>query len=123
MFCVSIQCFERHPDKTDAQSVVDAWVQEATKTEKSDKFAVILHNDPINGVEYVAKIIHAVFGYSMSKSIWLMLKAHFTGKSTLWIGPRHSAEQKRQQMIAYGPDPNMKARGAQPLTVTVEKTQ
>ena len=91
--------------------------------QEDDKYAVILHNDPINSVDFVVRVIRSVFGYGTPKSTWLMLKAHFTGKSTLWIGSLKKAEEKQSAMIQHGPDPAMLHKGAQPLTVTVEKSE
>lgn len=121
MSSISTVFFERDAKDTDAESVVEEWIEEITKQELVGKYSVVLHNDPINGVDFVTRVIHAVFGYGMRKSAWLMLKAHFTGKSTLWMGAKGEAEQKRNEMIAHGPDPNMLQKGAQPLTVTIER--
>ena len=120
---LSIVFFERNLDDTDVESVVDEWLEEITKDERAGKYSVVLHNDPINGVDFVTRVIHAVFGYNMRKSAWLMLKAHFTGRSTLWMGAKGEAEKKRDEMIAHGPDPNLLHKGAQPLTVTVERNE
>ncbi len=103
------------------KTIIDKKLKELFQEDDSGKFAVILHNDHINGVEYVTKIIKEVFGYGTGKSIWLMLKAHFTGRSTLWIGPLKEVEKRKNKMISYGPDPNMVHRGALSLRVTVEK--
>ncbi|MGF1528771.1 MAG: ATP-dependent Clp protease adaptor ClpS [Candidatus Competibacterales bacterium] len=109
-------------DGTAAASCLKDWLDEITQDDRAGKFAVVLHNDPFNSVEYVTKVIRAVFGYSLAKAVWLMLKAHFTGKATLWLGARLEAERKKAAMIAHGPDPLMVHRGAQALTVTVEKS-
>ena len=104
-----------------ANTIIDKKLKELFREDDNGKFSVILHNDHINGVEYVTKIIKEVFGYGTGKSIWLMLKAHFTGSCVVWIGPLKEAEKKKNIMISYGPDPNMVHRGALPLRVTVEK--
>lgn len=83
-------------------------------------YAVVLYNDPVNGFDFVTKVIKDVFGYSTRKAIWLMLKAHFTGKSQLWSGAFNKASEKRKAMVSFGPDPNMVHKGAQALQVTVE---
>ena len=83
----------------------------------------MLQNDSIKGVDCVTRVIHAVFGYGMRKSVWHMRKARFTGRSTLWVGAKGNAERKRNEMIAHGPDPNMLHKGAQRLTVTVERNK
>ena len=112
-------------DLTDikSKSFVDEKLKEILKPEYSGKFSVVLHNDPINGVDFVTKIIKEVFGYSASKSIWLMLKANFSGKSILWLGSHKEAIYKQNKMIAFGADPNMIEKGAEPLKVTVESNE
>jgi ATP-dependent Clp protease adaptor protein ClpS len=104
-----------------AKHLVDDKLKKFLKTERAGQFAVVLHNDPINSVEYVTKVIMKVFGYGTGKSVWLMLKAHFTGRSILWLGSHSEASDKQRKLIACGPDPSMIHRGAEPLTVTVEK--
>lgn len=115
--------FDRDLNDTDSESVVEEWLEELTQEEPAGKYSVVLHNDPINGVDFVTRVIHAVFGYGMRKSAWLMLKAHFSGRSTLWVGTKGEAEQKRNEIIAHGPDPNMLHKGARPLTVTVQRNE
>lgn len=100
---------------------IDTKLKELLQTEEPGTFSVILHNDPINGVDYVTGIIKEVFGYSTAKAIWLMLKAHFTGKSSLWSGSYEQANEKMNKVVSFGPDPNMAHKGAEPLKVTVEK--
>ena len=104
-----------------SKAVIDENLKELIQTEDQGKFSVVLHNDPINSMEYVIGIIKEVFGYSTAKAVWLMLKAHFTGKSILWVGSKKKAELKRNKMRSFGPDPKMAHKGAQTLTVTVEK--
>lgn len=100
---------------------IDKKLKELFQLEQAGTYSVILHNDPINNMEFVTRVIKNVFGYSTSKSIWLMLKAHFTGKSLLWTGSFREAHNKRSKMLSHGPDPTMRHKGAEPLTVTVEK--
>ena len=49
-----------------------------------------------------------------------MLEAHEKGRSVVWTGALEVAELKADQIRSCGPDPAMKARGAQPLAVSVE---
>ena len=100
---------------------IDKKLKELFQLDEPGTFSVVLHNDPINGVDYVTGIIKEVFGYSTSKAIWLMLKAHFTGKSSVWSGRHNHAKEKMAQMIAFGPDPNMSHKGAESLKVTVDE--
>ncbi len=102
-----------------AKQYVEEKLKELSDTEHEGKFAVVLHNDPLNGVEFVTKVIKSVFGYGTSKAIWLMLKAHVTGSSVLWVGPKSIATEKQNEMVAFGPDP-MVEKATEALKVTVE---
>ncbi len=115
--------FDVNPDNPQSKARVDTWLESLKETEKQGKFAVVLHNDPINGVAYVTKVISSVFGYSTKKSVWLMLKAHFAGRSILWVGSHAEADRKRAEMVSHGPDPDMRHKGAEPLTVTIERAE
>ncbi len=106
-----------------SKNALDRKLNELFQHEEPGKYAVILHNDPINGVDFVTGVIKKVFGYSTGIAIWLMLKAHFTGKSRLWCGPYRQAREKMSSMISFGPDPNMVHKGAETLRVTVEKNE
>jgi ATP-dependent Clp protease adapter protein ClpS len=111
---------DREPDQS-SKLDIDQKLKGLFQLDEPGTFSVVLHNDPINGVDYVTGIIREVFGYSTSKAIWLMLKAHITGKSSLWSGAHEQANAKMRQVVSFGPDPNMCNRGAEPLKVTVEK--
>lgn len=82
--------------------------------------AVILHNDPINGFDYVVRTLNKVLHCGNAKAIWLTLKAHTTGKSCVWSGMKEHAELKADQLRSCGPDPAMISKGAQTLSVTIE---
>ena len=96
-------------------------VEDLKEEQNSSDYVVILHNDPINGVDFVTKVIKDVFAYSTRKALWLMLKAHFTGSSHLWIGEEKEALKKRHQMVSHGADPNVSNKEVLPLTVSVER--
>ncbi len=91
-----------------------------SKTKRQPPYAVILHNDNLNGMDHVVAALRKVFHYSRTKAIWLMMKAHVSGRSVVWSGSLEVAELKAEQLKSCGPDPNMKSRGALTLRVTVE---
>jgi ATP-dependent Clp protease adaptor protein ClpS len=91
-----------------------------TTTCRHPLYAVVLHNDDINTMEYVVAVLRKVFGYPWSRCVSLMLEAHRKGRSRVWIGPLEIAEWKAEQIRTCGPDPEQVHRGAQALTVTVE---
>jgi len=91
-----------------------------TRTLRQPPYAVILHNDDVNGMEFVVGVLRKVFGYTVEKCVECMLEAHEKGRCAVWIGAMEVAELKADQVHSCGPDPVQKARGAQPLGVTVE---
>jgi ATP-dependent Clp protease adaptor protein ClpS len=91
-----------------------------TRTRRQPPYAVILHNDDLNGFDFVVNVLRKTFGYSVEKSIELTLEAHEKGRSVVWVGAMEVAELKADQIHSCGPDPAAKAKGAQPLGVSVE---
>lgn len=103
------------------EKYVNEKLKELYKTDEPEKFALVLHNDPINTIYFVAKVIRCVFSYNRRKAVWLMLKAHFSGRVVLWIGSKTEAEVKRNKIVSFGPDPEVVEKGAEPLQITIEK--
>ena len=95
-------------------------MREETNPRRQPPYAVVLHNDDINGFDFVIRVLRKVFHYGYPKAFWLTMKAHVTGRSVVWSGSLEVAELKADQIRSCGPDPNMVSRGAQPLQVSVE---
>jgi ATP-dependent Clp protease adaptor protein ClpS len=53
---------------------------------------VLVWNDPINLMSYVAFVFQKLFGYSKEKANLLMLDVHLKGKAVVSHGPREKAE-------------------------------
>jgi ATP-dependent Clp protease adaptor protein ClpS len=83
-------------------------------------YAVILHNDPINEMDFVVGVLKKVFHYGTARAFMLKIRAHVTGRSLVWSGMLEVAELKAEQIRACGPDPRKVHKGAQPLKVTTE---
>jgi ATP-dependent Clp protease adaptor protein ClpS len=94
--------------------------REQARTKRQPPYAVVLHNDDINGFDYVVGVLRKVFHYGRLKAFWLTLAAHVGGRSTVWSGSLEVAELKADQIRACGPDPTKRSRGALPLRVSVE---
>jgi len=93
-----------------------------TRTRRQPPYAVVLHNDDLNGFAFVIGVLRVVFGYEIERCVELTLEAHEKGRSVVWVGPLEVAELKADQIHSCGADPASKDRGAQPLGVTVEPT-
>jgi ATP-dependent Clp protease adaptor protein ClpS len=62
---------------------------------------VVVHNDPVNLMSYVAMVFRRVFGFSKEKANHHMLEVHHKGRSIVWTGPREKAELHVQQLHAH----------------------
>ena len=76
-----------------------------TQTKKKEKRAmpwtVIVYDDPVNLMQYVAMVFKKVFGYSEEKATILMRQVHEKGKSLVWSGEKEKAEFYVQQLHSY----------------------
>jgi len=91
-----------------------------TKTQRQPPYAVVLHNDDLNGFDFVVTVLRKVFGFTLEKAVDHTLEAHEKGRSVVWVGPLEVAELKADQIHSCGADPAAAAKGVQPLRVTVE---
>ena len=72
-----------------------------TEEELDIPWNVVVHNDPINLMEYVTKVFMKVMGFSRQKAEVHMLEVHQKGRSIVWNGARERAEFYVQQLHAY----------------------
>ena len=81
----------------------DVLTEVETRTEESldIPWNVVVHNDPINLMENVAKVFMAVYAFSRQKAEVHMLEVHQKGRSIVWTGTRERAELFVQQLHAY----------------------
>jgi ATP-dependent Clp protease adaptor protein ClpS len=81
----------------------DIFTDTETRTEESldIPWNVVVHNDPINLMEYVAKVFMRIFGFPREKAEVHMLEVHEKGRSIVWSGAREKAEFYVQQLHSY----------------------
>ncbi|MDD5199639.1 MAG: ATP-dependent Clp protease adapter ClpS [Terrimicrobiaceae bacterium] len=72
-----------------------------TETELAQPWNVVVHNDPVNLMSYVAMVFRRVFGFSSERAQKHMLEVHERGRSVLWTGEREKAELYVQQLHGY----------------------
>lgn len=101
---------------------IDLDTDTETRTRRQPPYAVILHNDDDNGMEFVVKVLQTVFKYELDKCIRHMTEAHETGRSVVWVGSLEVAELKADQIHSCGGEPQAKKK-AEPLRVTIEPTE
>ena len=62
---------------------------------------VVVLNDPVNLMSYVAFVLRKLFGFSEDKATRLMLEVHERGRSVVWTGSREKAELYVQQLQGH----------------------
>lgn len=62
---------------------------------------VIIHNDPVNLMSYVAHVIRKIFGYTDKEAQRLMLQVHQEGRSQVWTGRREKAEHYVRELHGH----------------------
>ena len=78
-------------------------VERETKVEDSTEtpWNVIVHNDPVNLMSYVTRILQLVFGFAKQRAEKHMMEVHKLGKSIVWTGERERAEAYVQQLHGH----------------------
>lgn len=72
-------------------TLLDISTEQATGVE--EPWAVLLWNDPVNTMEYVARALKKVFGMDAARAHQLMMEAHQNGRTEVWSGERAEAER------------------------------
>jgi ATP-dependent Clp protease adaptor protein ClpS len=65
-------------------------------------WVVIVWNDPVNLMTYVALVFQRLFGYNRAKAEKLMLQVHHEGKAAVSTGTREKAEHDVSRLHAAG---------------------
>lgn len=59
---------------------------------------VIVHNDPVNLMSYVAMVFRRIFGWTRERAEKHMMEVHHKGRSVVWSGAREQGELFVQQL-------------------------
>lgn len=89
-----------------------------TKPKVQPPYAVILHNDSVNGIDWVVGVLVKVLRCGAGKATWLTVRTHVTGRCPIWSGSKEVAELKAEQIQSCGSDPRKPT--ARPLKVSIE---
>jgi len=71
------------------------------------RYKVVLFNDDSHSYAYVVAMLHEIFGISHEAAFELAKQVDSMGKVVVYVGPMEHAEFKREQILAFGPDPNI----------------
>src|SRR2546428_442050 len=87
-----------------AGTTLDTDIDRSTKDDLSKQYHVIILNDDEHTFDYVIEMLQAVFGFAYAPALAHTMEADATGSSIVLTTSLEEAEQKRDQIHAYGPD-------------------
>ena len=77
------------------------------ETQHQPPYNVVILNDEEHTFEYVIELLTKLFGHPLEVAQELTWRVHTTGRAVVYTTHREKAELKREQVLAYGPDPRM----------------
>lgn len=81
--------------------------QITTETQRQPPYNVIILNDEEHTFDYVIELLVKLFGHPLATAKELTWRIHTTGRAVVYTTHKEKAELKREQVLAYGPDPRM----------------
>jgi ATP-dependent Clp protease adaptor protein ClpS len=84
-----------------------SWAQPDTETRRLPPYHVVILNDEEHTFEYVIELLVKIFRHSLDTAKHLTWTIHTMGRAIVYTTHKERAELKREQVLAYGPDPRM----------------
>ena len=104
------------------KTVLEPKTDQNTSIQKEKVYHVIILNDEEHTVEYVVEMLQATVRLSAAAALACTLEADSTGSSIVYTCGLEEAENKRDLIHAYGPDPRLPhSRGS--VTALVEPAE
>jgi ATP-dependent Clp protease adaptor protein ClpS len=96
--------------ESESQSAVaEPEVEQETRTRRLPPYNVIILNDEDHTFHYVIELLIKLFAHSLPRAKELTWQIHTRGRAIVYTTHKEKAELKRDQVLAYGPDPRMAA--------------
>ena len=76
----------------------DTLTRTAEATSLDPPWNVVVHDDPVNLMQYVTYVLMKIFGYNERVATTMMLQIHQQGLSIVWSGELEKAEFYAQQL-------------------------
>jgi ATP-dependent Clp protease adaptor protein ClpS len=97
-------------EQKSASAVVEVEPEEITappQTRRLPPYNVVILNDEEHTFHYVIELLTKLFRHPLPKAKELTWRIHTSGRAIVYTTHKELAELKRDQVIAYGPDPRM----------------
>jgi ATP-dependent Clp protease adaptor protein ClpS len=78
-----------------------------TETRRQPPYHVIILNDEEHTFDYVIDLLTKIFRHSLTTAQEMTWRIHTTGRAIVYTTHKEKAELKRDQVLAWGPDPRM----------------
>jgi ATP-dependent Clp protease adaptor protein ClpS len=78
-----------------------------TRSKRLPPYNVVILNDEEHTFDYVIELLIKLFGHALKTAQELTLRVHTQGRAVVYTTHKEKAELKRDQVLAYGPDPRM----------------
>jgi ATP-dependent Clp protease adaptor protein ClpS len=78
-----------------------------TRTRRQPPYHVVILNDEEHTFDYVIELLTKLFAHPLATAKALTWQIHTTGRAIVFTTHKELAELKRDQVLAYGPDPRM----------------
>src|SRR3954467_15633602 len=79
----------------------------STRTRRQPPYNVVILNDEEHTFDYVIDLLVKIFRHSLPTAQELTWRIHSTGRAIVYTTHKEKAELKRDQVLAWGPDPRM----------------
>jgi ATP-dependent Clp protease adaptor protein ClpS len=106
-------------EQVSTSAVVEPEITSEHETRRLPPYNVVILNDEEHTFPYVIELLINLFRHSLPKAEELTWRIHTTGRAIVYTTHKELAELKRDQVIAYGPDPLSQASKG-PLRCYVE---
>ena len=94
-------------EQDSVSTVIDPEVAEETRTRRMPPYNVVVLNDEDHTFEYVIEMLIKLFAHSLPRAKDLTWEIHSRGRAIVYTTHKEKAELKRDQVLAWGPDPRM----------------
>ncbi|MBV8558816.1 MAG: ATP-dependent Clp protease adaptor ClpS [Planctomycetaceae bacterium] len=81
--------------------------ESSTRSQRQPPYNVVILNDEEHTFDYVIELLVKLFGHPLATAKELTWRIHTTGRAIVLTTHKEKAELKRDQVLAYGPDPRM----------------
>jgi ATP-dependent Clp protease adaptor protein ClpS len=92
---------------TQTEARPESQADRRSKTRRQPPYNVVVLNDEEHTFDYVIDLLVKIFRHPLSTAKELTWRIHSTGRAIVYTTHKEKAELKRDQILAWGPDPRM----------------